>query len=54
MKKVFSKEKFFENTKTALSGISWIEDCDGKTIEECNELGFFISDDWCVEVEDDD
>ncbi len=52
MKKVFSKEKFIENMKEKAIKSSWIEDCDGKTIEECNELGFRITDDWCVEVED--
>ena len=52
MKKIFSKEEYFENMGEEAEKVSWIEDCDGKTVEECNELGLLISDDWCVEVED--
>lgn len=57
MKKVFSTYKFLEVAKlkeilfqelieVALK--SWVPMCEGKTLEECNYLGFKIHDEWLV------
>lgn len=52
MKKVFSKEKYINDKTNKFKKDSWVDECDGKTIEECNKNNWLISDDWCVEVED--
>lgn len=59
--KVFSKEKWEKTSPTCkvskelLRGIpeekKWWNRCDGKSIEECEEMGFKIIEDWCVEEE---
>lgn len=57
--KVFSREKW-ENTsrmykfsKELLKRLpeehKWWNICDGKTIEECEKMGFQIDEDWCIE-----
>lgn len=61
MKIIFSKEKYIEKMgyeayQEAVKfgeNNNYVDACDGKTIEECNKLGYLIPDDWCVEVEDD-
>ena len=35
-----------------LSLTGWVKICEGKTVEECNELGFSIMDEWLVEKEE--
>lgn len=60
MKKIFSKEKFIEyagyeayqRSLKMWDEENWIDDCEGKTVEECEAEGWRIADDWCVEVKD--
>lgn len=60
MKKVFSKEKYikiygeeeYKKHVRICEKNNWIDQCDKLTKEECDKLGFGISDNWCVEVED--
>lgn len=60
MKKVFSKEKFIEvmgyekyQEAVEIAGNdNYVDFCNRKTGKECAENGWLISDDWCVEVED--
>jgi len=56
VKRVFSKEKYIEDRgyeeyqeSVLEDGHSWIDECDGKTKEECL---YEINNDWCVEVEE--
>lgn len=28
----------------------WVWKCDGKTPKECEDLGFFIHRNWCIEI----
>ena len=28
----------------------WVWKCDGKTPQECDELGFLMFDGWCIEI----
>ena len=54
-KLVFSKEKFCADEDIPLDHrdrallCGWPEDCDGKTEEECEELGFAVHEDWMEE-----
>lgn len=51
--KVFSKEKYIKNMgKDAYNGVSkkWVDQCDGKTVEECGRMGFGIADSWVINV----
>ena len=59
--KVFSRAKWEKVSQTcelskkilAMKGIpeerKWWNMCDGKTIEECEKMGFLMSDSWCIE-----
>ena len=65
-KKVFSKEKWFNDILHINPELkeyiylkmndkkSWVNECDGLTKEEMNELGRTTHDDWMVEVEEDE
>ena len=53
---VFSKEKFYAdedinplNHRDIALLRGWPEDCDGKTVQECFELGFVVYLDWMEE-----
>lgn len=62
MKKVFSKEKYFENmgrgywNMMAFEGVPedkrWQSVCDGKTVDECARFGYVVNADWLVEVDE--
>lgn len=58
MKKVFSKERFIESMgyeeykKTIFPDGSYVDECDGLTKEEMEELGYFTDEDWMIEVEE--
>ena len=62
-KKVFSVAKYLaemmkicreqEITAIIISAIcpdGWVWDCDGKTLKECEDIGYEIVDDWCIEI----
>lgn len=51
MKKVFSMEKFLK-WRERFGSKEWWEICDGLTEEEISKLGYTTSDNWMVEVED--
>lgn len=57
MKKVFSKEKFIEDMgheeyqKTIFPYGSYVDECDGLTEEEMEELGYLTDEDWMIETE---
>jgi hypothetical protein len=54
-REVFSAEKFYadESSLECLRALSresgWPEDCNGKTEEECEELGFEVHKNWMEE-----
>lgn len=57
--KVFSREKYLsvmDKTSPCLAEkrreMEWPFECDGKTKEECNALGYGITDNWMVEWEE--
>ena len=51
--KVFSKEKFKESmNKTDEECSKWVDELDGKTVEELKKMPYIISKDWLVEEED--
>ena len=62
MKKVFSKEKYFEYMgfrswyMQDYAGVPeykrWQSVCDGKTVDECTRLGYVVNSDWLVEVDE--
>ena len=62
MKKVFSKEKYFEYMGFGswymqdYAGVPeykrWQSVCDGKTVDECARLGYVINKDWLVKVDE--
>ena len=62
MKKIFSKEKYFEDMGRGnwnmldSAGVPedkrWQSVCDGKTVDECARLGYVIDADWLVEVDE--
>lgn len=64
MKKVFSKEIWVKDRLNDIYQIindiyqkmndnqSWINQCDGLTAEEMNELGYSTYDGWMVEVKE--
>ena len=57
--KVFSREKYLSvmdkidpNGAEERRGYEWAFECDGKTMEECNDLGYGICGDWMEEKEE--
>lgn len=59
MKRIFSKKKCGERWQEGCKGCGvwfhrdgWCNLCDGKTVEECLEMGFAIKFEWIEEVED--
>lgn len=53
--KVFSKKKFKEAqgyTEVEARKYSWVNKCDGKTVEELKKMPYVVSNDWLVEEED--
>ncbi len=47
--KVFSKTMF--KGVHGSDSDEWINKCDGKTKEECERMGFLISDNWLIETD---
>lgn len=47
--KVFSLKKYMEDMGHK-KATDWAKECDGKTVRECNALGYSVNDDWCEEV----
>lgn len=54
--KVFSRERYLQvmdeidpNSAERRRGYKWHFECDGKTEEECNALGYRINPDWMEE-----
>ena len=64
MKKVFSKEKYFEYMGFGswymqdFAGVPeynrWQSICDGKTVDECARLGYVVNKDWLVKVDEEE
>ena len=53
--KVFSKEKWKEDqgyTEVEAKKNSWVNDCEGKTVEQITKMGYGVISDWLVEEED--
>lgn len=55
--KIFSREKFIEKYNSPspliqLSIYTWVLECDGKTKEEMEKMGYLTKEDWFVEKED--
>lgn len=55
--KVFNKEKYLSvmdeiapNGAELRRGYGWPSQCDGKTEEECDVLGYVVTPDWMEEV----
>jgi len=57
--KIFSKNKYIEskeNEELQSSAIqfslnTWVQECDGKSEEEIEKMGYFMEDSWFEEVE---
>lgn len=59
-KKVFSAAKYLDSMMKigtdaeilipAINPKGWAWQCDGKTLKECQDLGYSIISDWCVEI----
>ena len=63
MKKVFSKEKYIkdlialgfnEEKIKNVNNRSWVNKCEGLTIEEMKKMGYIVNEEWFVEVPDDE
>lgn len=61
MIKVFSKKKYLKDREDRKNrGLffigdhvgDWVNDCDGKTLSACEEMGYGISEDWLIDVEE--
>jgi hypothetical protein len=57
--KVFSREKYLRDMAKISPNMAewrremeWPFECDGKTKEECNALGYGVTDSWTVDKEE--
>ena len=62
-KKVFSAAKYLASMMNirdeaeiqdiiipSINPKGWVWQCDGKTTQECRDIGFGVIDDWCIEI----
>lgn len=62
-KKVFSAAKYLSSMMKicddaeiqdiiipSINPKGWVWLCDGKTVEECRDMSFAVSDEWCIEI----
>lgn len=50
MTKLCNDEEIQDTIIPSINPKGWVWQCDGKTPKECQDLGYSIADDWCIEI----